>query len=902
MHRSWLLRGLIVCLAACHSLVAQVALPPGTIAGDLQGLHKEDSTNFTQNSPWTSVNLMNWRELDYIPVRAKLHGGPATNQYVSVIFPHFDGTPGFESVSFISNSPNVIVVSGPTLASPPEPEDWTYSLQVDITDDQDAYIYFYARLAFGAHLNPGSSLHLRGEPSLSPLQIHKPDGEAGSPDLGITKDAPAIAQPGEVITYTIKYTNRLGIIVTADGEAGGGTLPDSTATDVRITDLLPSLVTYVPGSATQGGTLSGNVLTWNLGDLPVGASGSVSYQVTVSPSAISGDSFTNYALIFSAENDANTNDNRAAVVTTVVSSNVTIRCSVDRIVEAGAEWTFDAPVATGGCGPGAPAVTILSTVTNRVEGDCAANFTATRTWVATDICGNSNTCSQTITVRDTTPPTLLCAGDRTVEIGTDWAFEPPTAGAGATVVILSTVTNVSGLCGFQAIRRWAATDACGNSNTCSQTVTVVDTTPPVIVCSTNKIVEAGTPWNFDPPNATDNGGGVTVAIVNTETNISEGCANTFTATRTWRATDDCGLTATCSQTVTVVDTTGPIINCSVNRTVEFGTDWTFDTPTVSDNGGVVSLVIISTVTNRVEFCGNTFEATRMWMATDGCGRSNTCSQTVTVHDTTPPAISIISPTNGSSFLAPATFTIVTDASDANGVAQVTFLAGTNVLGTVASSPFFLTVSNFAVGDYALRAVATDLCGLLATSAVVNIHVFSNPPIIALGPVVLNRQNGLFEQSVRVLNPTPSPWPNGLRIYISDLGTTNQVWNADGTNNGLPYLEDTSFVPAGGSVDFLIQYYVPNPRVVPMVTLTAVPNPAPPAAPAPLALDKALPLTNGKFCVEFASQDQRIYFIQCSYDLQHWTTVSSPIVGNGQRIKWFDNAAQGKCFYRAVCVP
>ena len=34
-----------------------------------------------------------------------------------------------------------------------------------------------------------------------------------------------------------------------------------------------------------------------------------------------------------------------------------------------------------------------------------------------------------------------------------------------------------------------------------------------------------------------------------------GCGNSFSATRTWQATDACGNTAQCSQTVSVVDTT-----------------------------------------------------------------------------------------------------------------------------------------------------------------------------------------------------------------------------------------------------------------------------------------------------------------------------------------------------------
>ena len=39
---------------------------------------------------------------------------------------------------------------------------------------------------------------------------------------------------------------------------------------------------------------------------------------------------------------------------------------------------------------------------------------------------------------------------------------------------------------------WQAADACGNTNSCSQTMTVVDTIPPVIVCPPN-IVAAEEP-------------------------------------------------------------------------------------------------------------------------------------------------------------------------------------------------------------------------------------------------------------------------------------------------------------------------------------------------------------------------------------------------------------------------
>src|SRR5204863_9223280 len=85
-----------------------------------------------------------------------------------------------------------------------------------------------------------------------------------------------------------------------------------------------------------------------------------------------------------------------------------------------------------------------------------------------------------------------------------------------------------------------------------------DTTAPTLDCSnsTNKTVQLGTAWTFDPPTATDNSGTNTISIVSTITNIAGHCGPTFDATRTWVATDACGnVSAPCNQTVTVIDTT-----------------------------------------------------------------------------------------------------------------------------------------------------------------------------------------------------------------------------------------------------------------------------------------------------------------------------------------------------------
>src|SRR5207245_1474523 len=114
--------------------------------------------------------------------------------------------------------------------------------------------------------------------------------------------------------------------------------------------------------------------------------------------------------------------------------------------------------------------------------------------------------------------------------------------------------------------------------------------------------------------------------------------NTFDATRTWQATDACTNTAQCSQTVTVVDTTAPVMDCtsSTNKTVQLGSAWTFDLPTATDNSGTATITILNTVTNTAGHCGNTFDATRTWQATDACSNSARCNIAIAAGRNTAP--------------------------------------------------------------------------------------------------------------------------------------------------------------------------------------------------------------------------------------------------------------------------
>src|SRR5207237_543817 len=230
----------------------------------------------------------------------------------------------------------------------------------------------------------------------------------------------------------------------------------------------------------------------------------------------------------------------------------TIACVPNKTVECTSAWSFDAPTASDTCGN--VTIAILGTVTN-LTGHCGNTFDATRTWRATDACGNKAECSQTVTVKDRTPPTITCASNKSVECTSTWTFDAPTAidtCGNVTVTILGTVTNMTGHCGntSAATRTWLASDEGGNSATCVQTVSARDTTAPTLTCKPDRTVQAGVAWSFDDPLATDTCGAVTVQVINTVTNTTD--SNTLVATRTWQATDACGNAATCQQAVTVL--------------------------------------------------------------------------------------------------------------------------------------------------------------------------------------------------------------------------------------------------------------------------------------------------------------------------------------------------------------
>ena len=328
------------------------------------------------------------------------------------------------------------------------------------------------------------------------------------------------------------------------------------------------------------------------------------------------------------------------IVTLMDTNPPVMTCASNKTVECGTAWTFDPPTAVDACCGTNVTITVLSNVTVTAS-TCLSVYT--RYWMATDCCTNAAFCSQTVTVVDTTPPQLICASNKTVQCGSAWTFDPPTAvdaccGTNVTITVLSNVTDTASTCLSVYTRYWMATDCCTNAAFCSQTVTVADTTPPQLICASNKTVQCGSAWTFDPPAAMDAccGTNVTITMLSTVTNTLAPCSGTIT--RTWQATDCCSNSATCSQVVTLVDTTPPVIACASNQVVQCDSAWTPLAPAAIDDccGTNVTVSLLSATTNTLAPCLGLISF--VWQAVDCCGNKSFCTNSVTIVDTIPPVI------------------------------------------------------------------------------------------------------------------------------------------------------------------------------------------------------------------------------------------------------------------------
>ena len=461
-------------------------------------------------------------------------------------------------------------------------------------------------------------------------------------------------------------------------------------------------------------------------------------------------------------------------VFTYIPENITVECT--EVPEPGT------PVAMDNCSD----VTVVYNGEEIETGDCAGNYTITRTWTATDECGNSSQGSQIITVEDNTAPeftiipedmTVECDGEGNITDLNAWLNSAEATDNCGEVTITTNFNGLSNGCGNTgtATVTFTATDECGNTATASATFTIIDTSNPWINVPANVVVDndeglCGAQVDLIAT-ADDECGIVTITNNITGTNDASGFYEVGTTTILWTATDECGNTVTGQTTVTVNDTEAPSITCPQDITVSADPEScdayvTVPWPQFSDNCNVNSIVnsFTGTANASTTYPIGTTEIT--WTVTDDYGNTAECTMTVTVVDDIDPVISCPEDVvvNNDPGLCGAEVSIPQpEASDNCGVASIV----NDFNGTLNASGFY------PVGTTVITWTVTDDYGNTAECTMtVTVNDNENPVITCPEDITVSTDAEICGANVTV--PAPVATDNcGIETIVNSFtGTSN----------------------------------------------------------------------------------------------------------------------------------
>jgi len=347
--------------------------------------------------------------------------------------------------------------------------------------------------------------------------------------------------------------------------------------------------------------------------------------------------------------DVNGNTSTCTTIVTVEDSIApTIVCPADitASTDAGqcfATANFPMPIAFDNCGvdtivqtAGLPSGSQFPVGVNTIE------------FTATDVNGNSNICSFTITVTDNEAPVAVCQnitiqldanGNASITAADVDGGSTDQCGVASTTIDMDTF-DCSHVGDNNVIL--TVTDVNGNVSTCTAIVTVEDVTAPVVACQ-NLTVE------LDPVTGTvtiagtdiDNGSTDACGIASYDLDIDTfDCSNIGENTVVLTVTDVNGNTSTCTAIVTVEDNTAPVLVCQ-DFTIEIGADGTATldpSDVIASNDDACGILTVAVDVTEFTCADIGTPVTVQIFSQDNNGNLSTCTATVTAVDLLAPVV------------------------------------------------------------------------------------------------------------------------------------------------------------------------------------------------------------------------------------------------------------------------
>ncbi len=404
------------------------------------------------------------------------------------------------------------------------------------------------------------------------------------------------------------------------------------------------------------------------------------------------------------------------------------------------------------------------------------------TVTAKDAAGNAAKATITVTLLDITPPSITITGPTTGSTYTTTSAAVNVSGTASDNIAVDSVTWASDKAGSgtaTGTTSWSvnnitlvpgpnvitvtAKDSSGNTAAQTLTVTATDTTPPTVA-----ITSPTSSATYSTSSATLAIGGTAsdaFGVASVTWASDKGGSGTCSGTTTWNAAgislqagancitvtakDTSGNCATRTVTVTYTppDTTPPVVTITTpttSPTYSTGLGNVTIAGTASDNVGV------KTVTWADDKGGSgSCTGTTSWSATipkppagcntitvtakDAAGNAGTAVLKITISDTTPPTVTITSPTSAPTYTAAsASVKLGGTASDDGSVASVTWANDKGGSGTcTGTTSWTIAAIALVIGDNHITVTATDGAGNSATASITVTYADKTAPTVQI---------------------------------------------------------------------------------------------------------------------------------------------------------------------------